>query len=686
MKILLFWPFSKCFLMYHLNPAKTVCFLLTLVILQIPARGQHKNGDTVVYGGDKYYPPYEFINQKGQPEGFHVDLFRAIGEVMGFRAVFKLGDWAAIKNMIEEEKSVDVTDMFFSRDRNERFEFANSHAVISHELITRDNQKNVYGIEDIVGASIVVEKGSLLEDLLTKSELGLNLTTVSSEQEALERLAEEAYDYALVSGYQAHKFIAENKKSGLSPVGPVVFPLELSFVTHKGRRELINDINLGLEILKKTGRYSKIYVKWFGEKDESPLMKALKWTGLSLLVLLALSAFWIFTLRKVVKAKTVALKKELDKKTAAEKKLQIQGRELREAQKMANLGNWKYDFKSQLTEWSEEQKKIFGLEKGDKIPGYEEFLKFIHPQDRKLVTDTFSQAVNKPVIYTFEVRAINKKNEQKNLLVKIKPTYDGTGDKITGLNGTVMDITALKLVQSKLEDKNEQLHKKNLELDKLSYSISHDIQAPVASILGLVNLMKLDVDDEKTKEYVKKIEMSIAKLNSYTKDILAFSVNENKKVDKGVIAFKDIINESFALRKYMDGAGRLKLMVNVDVDGDFVSDKSRLMLVFGNIISNAIKYQKRDVDEPFLKISVKGDYREVQIVVEDNGEGIMEEHLENIFDMFYRGSINSDGSGLGLYIVREVIHKLNGTVHVQSTLHGGTSFMIGLPSLVTKTE
>ena len=407
-RVLFEWGRMYCFCL-----PKTVCLLIVFMGMQYPALAQKKDSRTVVYGGDKFYPPYEFINSKGQPDGFHIDLFTAIGEVMGFRTVFKLDDWSEIKRLLAQQKSVDVTDMFFSDERVEMFQFANSHAVISHELITKDSQKKVRKIEDIVDTSIIVEKGSLLEDLLRKSELQLNVITANSEREALTLLTEKEYDYALVSGYQAHLFIAENKKSELSPVGPIVFPLELSFVTSKGRSDLIRDINLGLEILKKTGRYSKIYVKWFGEKNDTLLTKTLKWAGLSLLILLVLSVFWIQTLRRMVKAKTVALKNELDEKIVAEKKLKTRELELREAQKMANLGNWKYDFKSQITEWSDEQRTIFGLEKDDKIPEYEEFLEFIHPQDRKLVTDTFEQAVNEPVIYTFEVRAFNKKTNIK---------------------------------------------------------------------------------------------------------------------------------------------------------------------------------------------------------------------------------------------------------------------------------
>ena len=674
---LLFRKVAKHNLLY-----KSFCVLAILAGTCHAGLAQKKPNKTVIYGGDKHYPPFEFVNAEGQADGFHVDLFRAIGEVMGFQVVFKFDDWSKIRQMLETGGTIDVSDMFFSTERAQIVEFANPHAVVSHELITGDSTKKIEEISDIAHASVVVEKGSIVEDLLKKSELKLNVISVNDELEALNLLAEKKYDYALVSGYQAHQFIAKNKSSRLSPVGPVVLPLELAFATPKGHLKLIREINIGLEILKKTGRYSKIYVKWFGKKDESVLAKISKWVGLSLLILLVLSVFWIQTLRRMVKAKTVAIKSELNKKITTEKKLKSRELELKEAQKLANLGSWKYDFDSGTTEWSEEQKTIFGLAGNDPVPDFEKFLEFIHPKDRQTVTDIFSYACDNPVIYTFEVRAFNKKRENKNLLIKIKPTYDGLKDKIVGLNGTVMDITFIKDVQTKLEIKNKELQKKNLELDKFTYSISHDIKAPVASILGLINLMSIEVTDQKSQEYIEKIKLSVDKLNAYIRDVLAFSANENKKINTDVIDFESIIAESFALYQYMKGAKDIDLIVNINLKEEFISHKSRLLLIFSNIISNAIKYQKHGKSGSYIKITVSGDSEKVDIVIEDNGEGIDDEHMDNIFDMFYRGSLNSEGSGLGLYIVREVVHKLNGTIHVQNSANGGTVFMIGLPSLV----
>ena len=420
MRIFFYIQFPLSEVIKRFFPRQTICLLTMLVGIQYSGLAQKKTGKTVIYGGDKHYPPFEFINAKGQPDGFHVDLFTAIGEVMGFQVEFKFDDWTKIRRMLETEKIIDVTDMFFSTERTQTVAFANSHAVVSHELIAREGTKKIEQIDDIANASVVVEKGSILEDLLKKSELKLNIISVNSELEALNLLAEKKYDYALVSGYQAHLFIAENKDSKLSPVGPVILPLELAFATLKERSKLIEEINVGLEILKKTGSYSKIYVKWFGEKDQSFFTKISKWVGISLFILLVLSVFWIQSLRRMVKTKTVAIKSELDEKIQAEKKLKNRELELKETQKLANLGSWKYDFESETIEWSEEQKTIFGLETNDPVPDFEKFLEFIHPLDRKMVTETFTSAYHKPVIYTFEVRAVNKRKEDKKPVDKNK--------------------------------------------------------------------------------------------------------------------------------------------------------------------------------------------------------------------------------------------------------------------------
>ncbi len=645
---------------------------------------QSKINKKIIYGGDKNYPPYEFLNADNQPDGFHIDLMKAIGQTMGFVVEFKLVEWSKMENMVLVEVSVDLTDHFYAQRKEKYYVFADAHTIISHELIGKQGNNDIKEIKDIANASILVEKGTLLESMLNESGLNLKVFPVPTEEEALIKLREAGYDYALVSTYQGHKFIETNSAS-LQPIGPVLFPLQLSFVAKKGNESLIVDINEALKILKKTGQYSKIYIKWFGQTEPSFVEK---YIGLitGIIICMAILVFlWIKSLKNLVKRKTKDLSHQLKEKEIAENKLIYRERQLKEAQRIANLGSWTYDSRTKKSEWSEVQKTIFGLEKDEPTPEYEEYINSIHPDDRKLVTDTFKKAFKEPLIYSYEFRMTNKKNEFKHLLMKIKPTFTENTRHFIGLHGTVTDITPIKTVQAKLEEKNRELIKKNVELDKFTYSISHDLKAPIASIIGLINLMKMEINDELTLGYVKRVEESIHKLDYYIKDVLAYSTNENKSLELEKIDFEAVINAAFELHQYMKGANNIRMIVNNKYQGEFVSDSNRLLLIFSNIISNAIKYQNPNEADPFLKIDISGDNKKATIVIEDNGEGIDEQHLDKVFNMFYRGSINSEGSGLGLYIVKEAVKRLSGTIHAESTHGHGTIFLIRLPALeVTK--
>ncbi len=103
-------------------------------------------------------------------------------------------------------------------------------------------------------------------------------------------------------------------------------------------------------------------------------------------------------------------------------------------------------------------------------------------------------------------------------------------------------------------------------------------------------------------------------------------------------------------------------------------------MVINNLISNALRYHNREQDNPYLKITVNTTHKQAEIHVEDNGQGIDEKHLEHIFTMFYRANKNSGGSGIGLYIVKEAIEKLGGTIKIESQLHVGTRFIIIIPN------
>ena len=243
----------------------------------------------------------------------------------------------------------------------------------------------------------------------------------------------------------------------------------------------------------------------------------------------------------------------------------------------------------------------------------------------------------------------------------------------------VMDITERKVSEEKVIEQNNDLKKLNTELDRFVYSASHDLRAPLSSVLGLIDIAEMEITDPQPLHYFAMMKGSINRLNRFIQDIIDYSKNARLEVAKEPIDFKDLVSEVIDDLKFMDGAEKIKIGYDIDSSGILLSDRSRIKILFSNLIGNSIKYHNLDQEEPFINISTRINGRTVKLTIEDNGIGIGKDHVDKVFDMFYRASYKSAGSGLGLYIVKEIIQKLHGNISVESEMGKGTKFTIILP-------
>jgi signal transduction histidine kinase len=233
-----------------------------------------------------------------------------------------------------------------------------------------------------------------------------------------------------------------------------------------------------------------------------------------------------------------------------------------------------------------------------------------------------------------------------------------------------------------VEKRNVELRKVNGELDRFVYSASHDLRAPLASVLGLVNIARLE-KGANFEGYLDKIESSVLKLDGFIRDIIDFSRNARVEIEAEAIDFKSLITEIFDNLKYLDEKDKIKRVVKVEGEGIFYSDKKRLAVVLNNLIANAIKYSNPHEENSFIEVYVKQNGKQVLLQVKDNGIGIGNEHITSIFKMFYRADSKSKGSGIGLYIVKETLDKIQGTISVQSEYGKGSMFTVRLKALKT---
>ena len=270
-------------------------------------------------------------------------------------------------------------------------------------------------------------------------------------------------------------------------------------------------------------------------------------------------------------------------------------------------------------------------------------------------------------------------NEWRTFEIKTYPIVEN--GNVTGLTVFSRDITNQQHTEDLLKRQNEELIKINAELDRFVYSASHDLRAPLMSVKGLINMIKIDPEKRNTDHYVKLIERSIDKLDHFILDIIHYSRNARMDVMPKEINFQILLEESIDSLKFIEGAEKVRSIKNFTQRAPFYSDYSRVLMIFNNIIANAVRYRDHWKDDSFLEINIVSTEEKAIIRFSDNGIGISEEYVDKIFKMFFRASADSKGSGLGLYIVKSAVDKLGGKIDVHSKLGEGTVFTIEIPNL-----
>ncbi|UUF12417.1 MULTISPECIES: PAS domain S-box protein [Flavobacterium] len=242
------------------------------------------------------------------------------------------------------------------------------------------------------------------------------------------------------------------------------------------------------------------------------------------------------------------------------------------------------------------------------------------------------------------------------------------------------NISDRKKAEQNLEKRNEALIKTNLELDRFVYSVSHDLRSPLTSVLGLVSFIETDSQEADTLKHAALIRNSICRLDNFIKNILSYSRNNRTGLEIEKISLNDTVQEIIASFQTIKEATGIRFLTDIRAEHPFYTDKVRIVTILENLISNAIKHHKKDHSDRYIKIAAHSDSKSLQFTIEDNGMGIDQAYHQKIYEMFFRIS-NTDGSGIGLYIVKDAVELLEGSIEIQSEKGTGSVFMITLKNL-----
>jgi signal transduction histidine kinase len=241
--------------------------------------------------------------------------------------------------------------------------------------------------------------------------------------------------------------------------------------------------------------------------------------------------------------------------------------------------------------------------------------------------------------------------------------------------------TSLREQEIKTQEQNKELIKTNQELDRFIYSTSHDLRAPISSVMGLIHLCELSTDANELKGYHEMMKERLDRLDDVLHEILDYSRNNKSEILIQPVNLLQIVNKSISDLRYAEGVDQITVDVGVAEDLIINTDSSRLAIIINNLVSNAIKYSDRTKENSFVQIQAHVKEEDIEITIADNGEGISSQYHDKIFSMFYRASNKSAGSGLGLYLVKEATEKLKGKLRLKSERGIGSTFTVVLPRI-----
>jgi PAS domain S-box-containing protein len=366
-------------------------------------------------------------------------------------------------------------------------------------------------------------------------------------------------------------------------------------------------------------------------------------------------------------------------------------RKLREAQEMAHLGYWFWDVKTGNVEWSEEVYKIFRLNPKKFTPQIDSIMALSPwPEDNKRDKELINRAIENHEPGFYEQKFLRPDKSIGYYSSTFQGNYSEKGELIS-IVGAIMDITERKKADDKIRRLNEeleqrviertsQLEQSNKELEAFSYSVSHDLRAPLRGIDGFSLALYEDYFnklDEKAKDYINRIRNSTLRMDKLIDSMLKlsrvtrFEIHYNK-VNLSALAFEIVENIKIENKKRKSD---FIIEENIFVEGD----KYLLGILLENLLNNAWKFTSKN-DKAVIELGTFKKDSETVYFVRDNGTGFDMKYYDKLFGAFQRLHSKKDypGTGIGLATAQRIVHRHNGKIRAESEIDKGTTFYFTL--------
>ncbi|MFY8021710.1 MAG: PAS domain S-box protein [Bacteroidia bacterium] len=543
-------------------------------------------------------------------------------------------------SVIESKVQLELEEKLLRPDGNARWMLRRMYPVLD------DNNQVTF----MIGFGIDITERKLAEEIVKESEERLSLAINSANLGIWDWKIEENKLIWDASMYKLFEVNPSDFSGDYDAFDKTLHPDDRQRVNEEVAQSLYSEGSFEsiFRIIDKNGKvkYITAYSKIFRKEDKTPY-------------------------------RMIGVNFDITESKLAEQRILKQQHDLEEAQHIARVGGWEIQVDTQTISWTKEMFHI--CEKSnDYQPTLNDTYNLFTNDTREKIRESFVKAIE--TYEPFEHEAKIRIGKRKFLDIRVKGLPLNENGKVSTIKGIFQDISAEKESKRQLELYNEELEKKNKELDQFAYVVSHDLKAPLRGINNLSMWIEEDLEgkmEEDTKNNLDLMRKRVKRMEGLIDGILQYSRAGRIKHEASAFNLNDALDD---LVESLSPPEKFKITIAQDLP-NMVTEKIAIEQIFANYISNAIKYNNNP--EPTIDVSWKqnGDFYE--FCVADNGPGIEKEFHEKVFVIFQtlQARDTFESTGVGLAIVKKIVEDKGGKVWIESEKGEGTKFFFSWPAI-----
>jgi PAS domain S-box-containing protein len=699
------------------------CLWLHLLILSLAVPSSATERMKLVVGGDHQNPPFEFLAQ-GVPTGFNIEVMRAVAREMGAAVQIRLGPWSEVRTALEQGKIDALAGMYYSEERSRKVDFSLPHTMVTMGLYVRMDS-TIQSIEDIRNKEIIVQRGDIVDDYLHEKKITAHIVQVTDPADELRLLASGRHDCALMpSSLQGEYLIRSLGLSNIKSVGTNLPQLRYCFAVPKGKTALRYRIDEALNILKVNGEYKNIYDKWFGIYEKRDLWQTIRyfvWAMALIIVLLGASFIWSWSLRRQVRNRTAELREREGRLRFTQYAID---KTIDQAFWMTEDGRFFYVNEAACQALGYTSEELTTLSNPDIDPTHpaEKFAE--HWRNLRESGSIRMESVHRAKdgrVYPVEIRAnhvvfdgteyncafATDISERKKMREALQRAHDDLEKRVENRTAALAEtvdalqkeIDERERAEKALQDLNRTLEERirqevatNREKDVMLIQqnrqaalgeildhVAHQWKHPLATISLTAHLLQTDanLDRDSVEETTSAIIDQVKNLTQMLNDYRDFYRQDS---DKSIFRIKEGIDKALSFITPVLSIESIELEVNTDVGLHALGYPKAFAQVLLNLVSNSRDaFKERKVKTPRIVVNGFAENKMAVVTVSDNAGGINAAELESIFEMNFTTKAQSGGTGIGLYMSRNIIERNMGGDLTAANVTDGAQFCIRLP-------